>query len=135
MCIRRYVSNGPRIIWSWLDTNRFTSQKDMHKKFTFSFAATLTFRPSVCSPVTLSSAQSNVNRSVSNQDQTRSNRHISSNTFSSTEMRHFCPICSSHTFLSTKLEVSMTFLLRVNQKHGRTDGQTDGRVTTFNAAS
>jgi len=91
----------------------------------------LTFRPPVCSPVTLSSALSiNVNRSVSNQDQMilgpiDTYRQIH---FRQRKCGIFCPICLSHTFLSTKLEVSMTFLLRVNQNHGRTDGRTDGRT-------
>ena len=38
--------------------------------------------------------------------------------------------------VSTKLEVSMAFLLRDNQRHardGRTDGRTDGQSATFNA--
>jgi len=38
-------------------------------------------------------------------------------------------------YVSTKLEASTVFLLRENQRHGRTDGQTDGRDATLNVAS
>jgi len=40
----------------------------------------------------------------------------------------------AHRYVSTKLEVSTAFLFRENRRH-RTNGQTDGRGATLNAAS
>jgi len=37
--------------------------------------------------------------------------------------------------LSVKFEVSTALRFRVNRRHGRDDGQTDGQSTTLNAAS